>query len=46
MESNNYSNESLILLMELFGHSSMRIKKRYLGIREQEIHNVYASLTF
>ena len=40
MEVNNYSNESLVLLMELFGHSSMNITKRYLGIREQEIHNV------
>ena len=46
MEVNNYSNESLILLMELFGHSSMSITKRYLGIREQEIHNVYDSLSF
>ena len=45
MEVNNYSNESLVLLMELFGHSSMSITKRYLGIREQEIHNVYDSLT-
>jgi integrase len=46
MEVNNYSNESLVLLMELFGHSSMSITKRYLGIREQEIHNVYDSLSF
>lgn len=46
MEVNNYSNESLILLMDLFGHSSMSITKRYIGIREQEIHNVYDSLTF
>ena len=46
IEVNNYSNESLVLLMELFGHSSMSITKRYLGIREQEIHNVYDSLTF
>jgi integrase len=45
MEVNNYSNESLILLMELFGHSSMSITKRYLGIREQEIHNVYDNLS-
>ena len=45
MEVNNYSNESLVLLMELFGHSSMSITKRYLGIREQEIHNFYDSLT-
>ena len=46
MEVNNYSNESLILLMDLFGHSSMSITKRYIGIREQEIHNVYDSLSF
>lgn len=45
MEVNNYSNESLILLMELFGHSSISITKRYLGIREQEIHNVYDNLS-
>ena len=41
---NNYSGESVILLMELFGHSSPSITKRYLGLREREIHNVYDSL--
>ena len=41
---NNYSNESVILLMELFGHSSPSITKKYLGIREKEIHDVYDSL--
>ena len=41
---NNYSNESVILLMELFGHSSPAITKRYLGLREKEIHDVYDSL--
>jgi integrase len=41
---NNYSGESVILLMELFGHSSPAITKRYLGLREREIHNVYDSL--
>ena len=45
MEVNNYSNHSLVLLMDLFGHSSMSITKRYLGIREQEIHSVYDSLS-
>ena len=45
MEVNNYSNESLILLMELFGHSSPNITKTYLGIRTQEIHDVYDSLS-
>ncbi len=41
---NNYSSESVILLMELFGHSSPAITKRYLGLREKEIHDVYDSL--
>ena len=41
---NNYSGESVILLMELFGHSSLAITKKYLGIREREIHDVYDSL--
>lgn len=41
---NNYSNEAVILLMELFGHSSPSITRRYLGIREREIMDVYDSL--
>ena len=41
---NNYSNESIVLLMELFGHSSMTITKKYLGLREREILEVYDSL--
>jgi integrase len=46
MELNNYSNHSIVLLMELFGHSSMGITKRYLGIREKEVMGVYESLSF
>jgi integrase len=45
MELNNFSNESLVLLMELFGHSSMSITKRYLGIRQQEINDIYLSVS-
>jgi integrase len=41
---NNYSNEAIILLMELFSHSSPTITKRYLGIREKEILDVYDSV--
>jgi len=41
---NNYSNEAVILLMELFNHSSPSITKKYLGIREKEILDVYDSL--
>jgi integrase len=46
VELNDYSSESLVLLMQLFGHSNMGITKRYLGITKDEIHNVYDCLTF
>ncbi len=45
LKLNNYSNESIVLLMELFGHSSMAITKKYLGIREREVMSVYDSLS-
>jgi integrase len=41
---NNYSNEAVILLMECFSHSSPLMTRRYLGIREKEIMDVYDSL--
>lgn len=41
---NNYSSESVILLMELFSHSSPAMTKKYLGIREKEILDVYDSV--
>jgi integrase len=45
LELNNYSDQSIVLLMELFGHSSVGITKRYLGIREKEVMGVYESLS-
>jgi len=45
MEVNNYSNESLILLSEVFGHSNPAITMRYLGLRQQEVLSVYDSLS-
>ncbi|MEI7424393.1 MAG: tyrosine-type recombinase/integrase [Prolixibacteraceae bacterium] len=44
LKLNNYSEESVIMLMHLFGHSSVALTKRYLGIRENEIMDVYDSL--
>lgn len=44
LKLNNYSNESVILLMELFSHSSPAITRRYLGLREREILDIYDSL--
>ena len=44
LKLNNYSNESIILLMELFNHSSPITTKRYLGVRNSEIESIYDSL--
>lgn len=41
---NNYSEKSLILLGQIFNHSSVAITKRYLGIRDKEIQDVYLNL--
>lgn len=43
-ESNDHSEKSLILLGNLFNHSSVKITKAYLGIREKEICDLYLSL--
>lgn len=36
--------QALLLLCAVFGHSSVEITKRYLGIRQEEILSVYDSL--
>jgi integrase len=41
---NNYSEKSLVLLGELFNHSSIKITKVYLGIKETEVADVYLNL--
>jgi len=43
-ELNDHSEKSLILLGNLFNHSSVKITKAYLGIREKEIGDLYLSL--
>ena len=43
-ELNNHSEKSLLLLSEIFNHSSVQITKRYLGIREEELFDVYDML--
>ena len=44
LKLNNYSGESVILLMECFNHNSPSTTRKYLGIREREILDVYDSL--
>ena len=43
-EMNKYSDQALLLLSQLFNHSSISTTKIYLGIREQEISNLYLSV--
>lgn len=38
------SEKALIFLSEMFNHSSLRITRIYLGIRQEEINNIYLSL--
>ena len=44
--SSENSEMALVKLMEIFNHSSIAITKRYLGLRQEEIMEVYDSLTF
>lgn len=41
---NNHSEKSLLLLSELFNHSSIATTKKYLGIRESELQEIYELL--
>lgn len=43
-EVNKYSDQALLLLSQLFNHSSVSTTKIYLGIREAEISNLYLSV--
>lgn len=43
-EKYKYSGEILLRLMDLFNHSSLAITKRYLGIRQEEINDLYLDL--
>jgi integrase len=44
-ELNNYSEKSLVLLSEIFNHSNIQVTKRYLGIKQVEMFDVYDSLS-
>lgn len=43
-ENDNQSERSLIYLSELFQHSSISITRIYLGIRQEELDNIYINL--
>jgi integrase len=42
--NNNETDKALLYLSELFNHSSPGITKRYLGIRQDELNDIYMSL--
>ncbi len=44
MDQSEDKTKALVMLMELFGHSSMVITKRYLGITQEEINEIYLAL--
>lgn len=41
---NNRSSEALNVLMELFNHSNTAITKRYIGVYDERIDNVYLTI--
>jgi len=43
-ETNGKSENALVYLSEIFQHSSMSITRKYLGIRREEIGNIYMNL--
>ncbi len=42
--NNNKSENALLMLSEIFNHSSIAITRKYIGIRKEEIANVYLNL--
>jgi len=43
-ENDGESERSLIYLSEIFNHSSIQMTRIYLGIRQEELNEVYLSL--
>jgi integrase len=43
-QNNNESEKALLYLSQLFQHSNLQITSRYLGIRQEELDDIYMSL--
>jgi integrase len=43
-ENNGESEKALTYLSELFNHSSQSITRQYLGIRQEELNDIYDGL--
>ena len=44
-DTNNHSAESLILLNKILNHSSIQVTKTYIGITQEEVAGIYASIS-
>lgn len=44
MDVDNWSDKALMMLNEIYGHATIKTTKIYLGIRQEEIRNIYHSL--
>lgn len=42
--NNNESEKALVYLCELFNHSTLTMTRKYLGIRQEELNNIYLNL--
>ena len=45
-DGNKDKGTALVLLMDIFGHTSLEITKLYLGIRKEEINEAYKLVSF
>lgn len=43
-ENNNESEKALVYLSELFNHSSLTMTQKYLGLRQEELNDIYLNL--
>ena len=43
-EKNGESDRSLIILSEILNHSNLAVTKRYIGLRQTEVDNIYLTL--
>lgn len=43
-DTNNHSAESLLLLNRILNHSSIQVTKTYIGITQEEVDSIYASI--
>lgn len=44
-DTNNHSAESLLLLNKILNHSSIQVTKTYIGITQEEVAGIYASIS-